>query len=116
MRRGASTQRCPAAAGLVERCPLLGATWPAQSSVFIQRPPPQSAAGPRGRPQAASWSGEGFRGRASRRACSVVRAVPEGLSRLTDFVLFFERGRLLFSKRNGESKVEFEGLRGSAAA
>jgi len=78
--------------GAREEDPSLETSRPVQSSVAVQQPSPQVMVGLRRRPQAASRLGGSFRRRISRRACNVVEAFSEGLSRLAALVCFFVRG------------------------
>jgi len=87
--------RCPAAAGGGREGPSLGATWPVQSSVVVQRPSPQTVVGSRRCPQAASRSDGGIRGSTLLRACSAVGAVSKGLSRLAAFAILLRQGKVV---------------------
>jgi len=87
--------RHPAAAGGERGGPSLGATWPVQSSVVVQRPSPQTVVGSRRRPQAASWSDGGIQGRVPLRACSTAGSVLKGLSRLAAFVVLLRQGKAM---------------------
>jgi hypothetical protein len=87
-------RRRPAAAGGGRGGPSLGATRPVQSSVAVPRPSPQAVVGSRRRPQAASRSNGGIRDLALRRACSGVRQVSKGLSRLAALAILPRQGRV----------------------
>jgi len=85
--------RCPAAAGGGRGGPSLGATWPVQSSVVVQRPSPQTVVGSRRRPQAALRSDGGIQGRVPLRACCAAGSVLKGLSRLAAFAVLLRQGK-----------------------